>query len=248
MRTSKTQQAKSHRLILRTAVDLMTEHGYDGTTMKHIARTAGLGDATIYKYFPTKEKLVMGYFEQAMGDAVAQLQKTKDLEGFTLQERMQLLVDTVLEQLLPDREFVAIAHQLAHRMPLAFAGSNLPGKEVLKAAFMDMLTAAEASGEIPACSFKSALSALLADGVYAMLAHWLRDTSEQFGNTTQLVDMALGVLVLALQSGLVERLMALGSFVLRSQLSRWMQDGQGWLGVLQNARRTLHPQANHQGT
>ena len=38
MRTTKSQQAKSHRLIIRTAVDLMTQHGFEGTTMKQIAR------------------------------------------------------------------------------------------------------------------------------------------------------------------------------------------------------------------
>ncbi len=58
MRTTKAQQAKNHRLIIQTAVDLMTEHGFEGTTMKQIARAADIGDATIYKYFPTKEKLV----------------------------------------------------------------------------------------------------------------------------------------------------------------------------------------------
>ena len=40
MRTTKAQQAKSHRLIIRTAVDLMTQHGFEGTTMKQIARAA----------------------------------------------------------------------------------------------------------------------------------------------------------------------------------------------------------------
>ena len=48
MRTTKAQQAKNHRLIIRVAVDLMTEHGFEGATMKQIARAASIGDATIY--------------------------------------------------------------------------------------------------------------------------------------------------------------------------------------------------------
>ena len=64
MRTTKAQQAQSHRLLIRTAVDLMTQHGFDGTTMKQIARAAELGDATIYKYFPSKEKLVLATLNQ----------------------------------------------------------------------------------------------------------------------------------------------------------------------------------------
>lgn len=56
MRISKTQQASNKRLILQAAVDLMTPQGVDARTMKQIARAAGVGDATIYKYFPSKER------------------------------------------------------------------------------------------------------------------------------------------------------------------------------------------------
>ena len=41
MKISKSQQEQTRRQIIRTAVDLMTEHGYDASTMKQIARAAG---------------------------------------------------------------------------------------------------------------------------------------------------------------------------------------------------------------
>lgn len=236
MRTTKSQQAQSHRLIIRTAVDLMTQHGFEGTTMKQIARAAGLGDATIYKYFPTKEKLVLAYFEQAMGDALALAAKTEDQAAFSLQEKMQLLVDSLLELLLADREFVAIARKLMQRTPMLLVGDELPGKALLKEAFATMLAEAESTGEIMTCGFKPSLSALLADYVVAVIAYWLRDESEAFGNTTQMVDLSLGVLVLALKSGLVDKLLALGGFMVRSQLARLMRDGSGLMDVLALAR------------
>lgn len=239
MRTTKTQQAQNHRLLIRTAVDLMTQHGFDDTTMKQIARTAGLGDATIYKYFPTKEKLVLAYFEQAIGDAIARMAKTKGLESFGLQERMQLLTDCVLDELLADREFVALAYQLVGRLPLSLLSDALPGKATLRAAYAEMLDAAEASGELPPCGFKGSLAGLLADSVYAVISHWLRDSSDQFANTTQLVDMGLGVVVLALRSGLIDKLLELGGFVLRSQLTRLLQDGNGLTSLMQLARQGL---------
>lgn len=239
MRTTKTQQAKNHRLILQTAVDLMTQHGFEGTTMKQIARAAGLGDATIYKYFPTKEKLVMAYFEQAMGDALALMEKTPQQNDFSLQERLQLLIDSVLETLLADREFVGIARRLVERAPLLLLGEQLPGKPVLKQAFMALLEQAEASAEIVPCGFKTSLAGLLADYVYAVVAYWLRDESEGFSNTTQMVDLSLGVLVLALRSGVVDKALALGGFMVRSQLTRLMQNSDGLLDLLHLARRTL---------
>ncbi|MBK6295951.1 MAG: helix-turn-helix transcriptional regulator [Rhodoferax sp.] len=47
MRVSKTQQANNQRAIIAAAVELMTQHGFEATTMKQIARAANLGDATI---------------------------------------------------------------------------------------------------------------------------------------------------------------------------------------------------------
>jgi TetR/AcrR family transcriptional regulator of autoinduction and epiphytic fitness len=240
MRTTKAQQAKNHRLIIQTAVDLMTQHGFEGTTMKQIARAANLGDATIYKYFPTKEKLVSAYFEQAIGDALLQVGETLGLQDFSLQESLQLLIDSLLEIMLADREFVGLARALVARAPALLLGEQLPGKPALQAAFIQMLERAEASSEIVPCGFKPSLAGLLADFVYAIVAYWLRDTTEGFANTTQMVDLSLGVLVLALKSGLVDKLLELGGFVLRSQMARLMADGNGLMDLLQLARRGLN--------
>ena len=244
MRTTTSQQAKTQRLLIRTAVDLMTQQGFDGTTMKQIARDAGVGDATVYNYFPTKERLVLGYFEQAFGDALATTRATPDWVDFNLQEQMQLLIDSVLQLLVADREFVAIAKAQVERTPMLMLSSEVPGKALLQTAFAQMLSDAEATGEILPCGFKPSLSALLADYVYALIAYWLRDTSEAFGNTTQLVDLSLGVLVLALKSGMVDKLLALGGFVIRSQLARMMQNGTGLMDLLNLARGGLGAQAD----
>lgn len=239
MRTTKAQQAKNHRHIIQTAVDLMTQHGFEGTTMKQIARAADVGDATIYKYFPTKEKLITAYFEQAIADALVQTDKTPGLTDFSLHEHLQLLVDSLLEILLADREFVGLARGLVERAPMLLLGEQLPGKPALKQAILQMLEKAEASQEIAPCGFKPSLAGLMADYVYGVIAYWLHDTSAQFANTTQMVDLSLGVLVVALKSGIVDKLLELGGFMLRSQMARLMHDGTGLLDLLQLARRGL---------
>ena len=240
MRTTKTQQEKNRRLIVRTAVELMSRQGFEATTMKQIARAAELGDATIYKYFPSKEKLVLGYFELQVADALQQLGLTPDQQDFGLQERLQLLIDSLLERFLADREFVAMAHKMVQSAPMLLVGQDLPGKTLLRQAFLEMLERAEAQGEIAPCAFKSSLGGLMADYVYGITAYWLKDDSEQFGNTTQLVDLSLGVLVLALQTGLINKLLDLGGFLLRSQLARLLQgSGGGLLDLLSLAKRGL---------
>jgi hypothetical protein len=118
-------------------------------------------------------------------------------------------------------------------------GDELPGKAMLKQAFAELLEQAESRGEIAICGFKPSLAALLADGVYAVTAYWLRDDSEEFGNTTQMVDLSLGLLVLTLHSGVINKALELGGFMLRSQLTRLLRDGHGLLDLLKLARQGL---------
>lgn len=225
MKTTKSKQQQTQVDILRAAVDLMTQQGFDGTSMKEIARAAGIGDATIYKYFPTKEKLVLGYFEQALLAAIAGTLDTRGFDDFTLQERLQRLVDALLSQLLPDREFVAVAQGLVAKAPMLMLGDALPGKREVKNLVAGFLAAAEAAGQIAPCGFKPLLGGLFTDYLFAVLGYWLQDSSEEFADTTRLVDLTLAVLVQTLESGLVNKLSDLAGFLLRSQLARLMQGG-----------------------
>lgn len=44
--------------IVRAAMDLIQEHGFDETTMEQIAETADVAKGTLYNYFPAKEAIV----------------------------------------------------------------------------------------------------------------------------------------------------------------------------------------------
>ena len=44
--------------IMRSAVELISTKGYDGTSTLHIAEHAGLSQATLFKYFKTKDDLL----------------------------------------------------------------------------------------------------------------------------------------------------------------------------------------------
>jgi TetR/AcrR family transcriptional regulator of autoinduction and epiphytic fitness len=239
MKTSKSQQEQTRRQIIRTAVDLMTEHGYDASSMKQIARAAGIGDATIYKYFPTKEKLMLGYYELCIEIVLEQTLETPGFDEFGLQERLQRLVDALLELLLADREFVAITRSVVGKSPLLMMRDNMPGQQALKEQVVAFIDAAEQSGEIAPCEFKNMLGGLFADYLFAVIAYWLKDESEEFSDTTQLVDLTLAILVLALKSGVVNKLSELAGFLLRNQLSRLMQNGSGILDMLKLAKRGL---------
>ncbi len=241
MRTSKAQQAATRRRLVATAVRLMIVQGYDATTLKEVARDAGVGEATFYKYFASKERLLAAYFELALEDALAVWRTTPELAQFSLQEHLQCLVDAVLERLRPERAFVAEARRLLERSPLTVLGAELPGKVLLQPELQVLLEQAEAAGQIAPCAFKAALAGLWVDYLYGVIAFWLHDESAQESETSELVDLSLELLVLLLQTGLLNRLLAFGGFLLRAQMGRWMRRGPALIDALRGARAALHP-------
>ncbi|MER6981549.1 TetR/AcrR family transcriptional regulator [Streptomyces carpinensis] len=60
--TSKSEQTRA--LILETAMRLFQEHGYDKTTMRAIAKEAGVSVGNAYYYFEGKEHLIQGFYDR----------------------------------------------------------------------------------------------------------------------------------------------------------------------------------------
>lgn len=52
---------RTKKMIVDAAMELFFEHGYDGTTMEDIAQSADIGTSTLYRYFPTKESVIVGF-------------------------------------------------------------------------------------------------------------------------------------------------------------------------------------------
>ncbi len=239
MKTSRAQQDETRRRILVAATELFPRQGYESTTMKDVARAAGIGDATIYKYFASKERLVLGYFDLAVAEALIAYQATPGLASYTLHESLQRLTDAMLERLCADREFVLLSRELLRRAPVLILSEQLALKQTLRLTVMSLLQHAEDTSEIEPCEFKSLLSGSYVDYLLCVLSYWLNDESEGFAQTTELVDLSLGLGVLVLRSGLINKALALGAFMLRSQMARYFAPGAGVLDGLKVARQAF---------
>jgi AcrR family transcriptional regulator len=242
MKTSKAQQEVTRVQIVRAAVALMIEQGYESVTMKDIARAAGIGDATIYKYFATKERLLLGYFDWVAAEAVRASRSAPGFADYPLQARLQRLTDAVLECLAPDRAFVDMARRILVKSPLLMLGDQLQAKAVLKQAVQEDLQHAVATWDIEPSDFLGLLSGLYVDYCFGVVVYWLNDTSEDGADTVRFVDQTLGILVAALKSGLPDKLVQLALFVLRSQLARVMSSG-AMAGVMSMVAPVSSPDA-----
>jgi len=67
--------------ILSTAVKLVAEHGLASVTMSQIAEEAGIGRATLYKYFPDVEAILIAWHEREVNAHLEQLAAVRDRAG-----------------------------------------------------------------------------------------------------------------------------------------------------------------------
>ncbi len=71
-----TKSEQTRALILETAMRLFQERGYDKTTMRAIAKEAGVSVGNAYYYFAGKEHLIQGFYDRLAAEhrvAIAEL-------------------------------------------------------------------------------------------------------------------------------------------------------------------------------
>jgi len=68
--------------ILEAAATVFSEKGFHPTTIKDVARAAGIADGTIYNYFENKSALLLGIFDQMRQSVVrdADLSQVRELD------------------------------------------------------------------------------------------------------------------------------------------------------------------------
>jgi AcrR family transcriptional regulator len=67
--------------ILDTTAALIAEHGPLSVTMSQIAERTGIGRATLYKYFPDVEAILLAWHERQITGHLAQLVEARDRAG-----------------------------------------------------------------------------------------------------------------------------------------------------------------------
>ncbi len=216
MKVSKEKKEEIRNDLLQAAVDVFTEKGFKAATMREISTRAGYGAATIYNYFPTKDKILYAYFNVKLTEAVDTVKNIPDLEAYTLKEKLQILLETALDIYLQDREFVREAYQLLFDSPLKTFTELEDIHIVVTEMIKSFLNEAEEKKEIPVSPFDRFVAALYDEYCILIVMFWLRDESEDFSNTTQLIDMTLDLFVGILKSGLITKFVEIIVFLLKS--------------------------------
>jgi AcrR family transcriptional regulator len=111
--------------ILDTAIRLFRENGFDATTMRGVATEAGVALGLAYHYFPSKEAVVMAYYDRVQWEH-RRVAHEKVMQVRSLSERLNLLFQTKLDILKDDRKLLGALFRYTGDPdhPLSFLGKG----------------------------------------------------------------------------------------------------------------------------
>lgn len=78
--------------ILETTASLVAERGLRSVTMSEIAERTGIGRATLYKYYPSVEAILLAWHERRIGGHLEYLASVRDQSGGAA-ERLELVLE-----------------------------------------------------------------------------------------------------------------------------------------------------------
>ncbi len=76
--TIQTHRREVHDAILDTTAALVAKHGLLAVTMSQIAETTGIGRATLYKYFPDIQAILLAWHDRQISAHLAYLAEVRD--------------------------------------------------------------------------------------------------------------------------------------------------------------------------
>jgi AcrR family transcriptional regulator len=190
-KTAKGEQTKA--LILTTALELLYERGYEQTTMRGIARKAGVSLGNAYHYFGSKDHLIQAFYHRTHEDhlqaSLPALRKDSSLKGRLLSV-MRLKIDT----LEPYHEFAGVLFQTAadpHSPLNPFAPASAPVRRDSIKLFEQLVEQTKA--RIPN-DLRAELPYLLWLYHMGIILFWIHDTSRKRARTYRLIDQTVDLL------------------------------------------------------
>ena len=102
--------------ILEKALKLFSEKGYLGATTKEIAKEAGIAEVTLFRHFPSKEKLFEGAIKNnSFLPALKGL--IPEIEEMPYEEALVIISRRFLEILSSRKDLIKIMHTEIHSYP-----------------------------------------------------------------------------------------------------------------------------------
>lgn len=190
-KTAKGEQTKA--LILNSALELLRERGYEETTMRAIARKAGVSLGNAYHYFGSKEHLIQAFYHRTHDEHVAAALPVLERET-SLKTRLLSVLRLKITTLEPYHEFAGVLFKTAadpHSPLNPFAHDSAPTRHDSIKLFEDLVAGAKA--RIPG-DLRAELPYLLWLYHMGIILFWIHDSSPKRARTLWLIDQTVDLL------------------------------------------------------
>jgi|SRR5579875_280096 len=159
--------------IVRTATELLSEHGYQGMNLEDVAEQTDIAKATLYHYFSGKDELVAAVLEALTMDVIARLQAQRDaVRDQSCLVQLRALIREQVRILTDTAPAVATVFTWPKSWPPRFTEMMKDSRRRHDAIFRRVVEAGLAAGEFDCPNPDVALQCL--HGVLNHSALWIR--------------------------------------------------------------------------
>lgn len=143
-----TEALRSNDRILKKALELFSEKGYDATSVREICEAAGITKPTLYYFYGSKEGVYRAIVEGALGRFRAEMIHALSGAG-SLRDRLVRMARTYVEATRREPDLARFAMALIHNSPRSTPATDLVGfYQGILDALAGALDAAVAGGEL----------------------------------------------------------------------------------------------------
>src|SRR5664279_4943639 len=190
------------RKILEAALALFRQQGFDATTMREIARRAGVATGAAYYYYPSKDAIVTDFYQRSCAAMQPQIEAALT-SARSLENRLRELISVKLAHFAPNRSILRslLRNGADPRHPLSpFSPETAEIRETDIAWFERILV--DCGIRIPR-DLEPHLPGVLWFFQMGVIFFWVIDDSPNQTRTTRLLDLAAkSVVFLVRVSGL----------------------------------------------
>ena len=115
------KKEKNRRLLIECAVALFHEKGFTETSIDEITAKADVARGTLYNYFPDKESILVGYFQDRVASASQGLRASLSTAG-DIRQQLAVLLDFMHQAIADDLDLAEI--YLRYRLQTPDSGSE----------------------------------------------------------------------------------------------------------------------------
>jgi AcrR family transcriptional regulator len=179
------QGAAARERLYRIAIARMAKDGYEATTLRDVAKEAGVSAGLLYRYFPSKRAVLIALYDELSAEFAV---RAASIPAGRWRDRFRVALETSLRVLEPHRAALRglIPVLVGSDDDGIFGGQVAFSRRRVQGIFEASVTGAS---DAPARPLGEALGRLLYLGHLAVLLWWLLDKSPRQRATSALVAL-----------------------------------------------------------